>query len=53
MKSATLGGDNFFPSSDFTSASGRNPVRPVVSLGSNIKISTDGGTADSPRALSK
>ena len=28
-------------------------LRPVVSLGSNIKISTDGGTADSPRALSK
>ncbi len=28
-------------------------VRPVVSLGSNIKISTDGGTADAPRTISK
>ncbi len=27
-------------------------VRPVVSLGSNIKISTDGGTADTPRTIS-
>ena len=27
-------------------------VRPVVSLGSNIKISTDGGTADAPRTIS-
>jgi len=28
-------------------------VRPVVSLGSDIQISRDGGTADSPRTLSK
>jgi hypothetical protein len=27
-------------------------VRPVVSLGANIKISTDGGTADVPRTIS-
>ena len=27
-------------------------VRPVVSLGSNIKISTDGGTVDAPRTIS-
>ena len=53
VRSATLSGNNFFPSSDFTSGGNRSRVRPVVSLGSNIKISTDGGTADSPRALSK
>ena len=31
---------------------GGHRVRPVVSLGSNIKISTDGGTADAPRTIS-
>ncbi len=31
---------------------GGHRVRPVVSLGSNIKISTDGGTADTPRTIS-
>ena len=51
VDSATLGGLTLFDSND-------NPynydlrVRPVVSLGSNIKISTDGGTADAPRTIS-
>ncbi len=46
-----LGGHQIFNSETITRSNGSN-VRPVVSLGSNIKISTDGGTADAPRTIS-
>ena len=52
VDSASLSGDYLFYSSNSTGNGGLR-VRPVVSLGSNIKISTDGGTADAPRTISK
>ena len=52
VSSAALYGNNLFDSYNYASNYDLR-VRPVVSLGSNIKISTDGGTADSPRTLSK
>ena len=52
VNNSTLAGDRLFFSNNNAYDTGFY-VRPVVSLGSNIKISTDGGTADSPRALSK
>jgi len=52
VNNSTLAGDRLFFSNNNAYNTGFY-VRPVVSLGSNIKISTDGGTADSPRALSK
>jgi len=50
-KSAALSGSVLFGSSDIP-RSFSYVVRPVVSLGSNVKISAIGGTADSPRELS-
>ncbi len=51
VNSAALYGYNLFYS--YSNAYNYNlRVRPVVSLGSNIKISTDGGTADAPRTIS-
>ena len=44
------GGDLFYSYYDEGNNSSR--VRPVVSLGSNIRISTEGGTAESPRTIS-
>jgi len=52
VSSAYLYGHDLFYSGG-TASGNSSFVRPVVSLGSNIKISTDGGTADSPRTLSK
>ena len=52
VNSANLGGGYLFTSSSSTYIYNLR-VRPVVSLGSNIKISTDGGTADAPRTISK
>lgn len=49
---ATLTGYNLFRSKGNFS-SGRYHVRPVVTLGANIKISEAGGTADNARTLSK
>ena len=51
VNSANLGGGYLFTSSSSTYIYNLR-VRPVVSLGSNIKISTDGGTADAPRTIS-
>ena len=51
VSSANLGGSGLFYSSNGTFNTDLR-VRPVVSLGSNIKISTDGGTADAPRTIS-
>ena len=51
VNSADLYGNCLFSSSSITYYSTLR-VRPVVSLGSNIKISTDGGTADAPRTIS-
>ena len=46
----------FFGGALFDSSNNASPlnyrVRPVVTLGSNIKISTEGGTADAPRTIS-
>ena len=50
VDSASLGGYGLFDS--YNSYDRYYRVRPVVSLGSNIKISTDGGTADAPRTIS-
>ncbi len=52
VSNATLTGSGFLPSAIYTEGGGNHRVRPVVSLGSNIKISTDGGTADAPRTIS-
>ena len=52
VNSASLGGRGLFSSYGNTDGDYLR-VRPVVSLGSNIKISTDGGTADAPRTISK
>ncbi len=49
--SANLAGNDLFYSSNRPNSRDCR-VRPVVSLGSNIKISIDGGTADSPRIIS-
>ena len=49
--SADLSGSILFNSTNYA-LSYTLHVRPVVSLGSNIKISTDGGTADAPRTIS-
>ena len=51
VDSAALDGNYLFFSSNGTNYDALR-VRPVVSLGSNIKISTDGGTADAPRTIS-
>ena len=51
VNSANLNGNNLFNSNNNTNNNNLR-VRPVVSLGSNIKISTDGGTADAPRTIS-
>ena len=51
VNGAALTGCNLFLSSSGTGNLTLR-VRPVVSLGSNIKISTDGGTADAPRTIS-
>ena len=51
VNSANLDGANLFYSNNYTYYLTLR-VRPVVSLGSNIKISTDGGTADAPRTIS-
>ena len=51
VNSASLDGRYLFHSHNNT-YNGTLRVRPVVSLGSNIKISTDGGTADAPRTIS-
>ena len=51
VSSAALYGNNLFDSYNYASNYDLR-VRPVVSLGSNIKISTDGGTADAPRTIS-
>ena len=51
VSSSNLGGFYMFDSGNYA----YNPyrfVRPVVTLGSNIQISTEGGTAESPRAIS-
>jgi len=52
VNSANLRGYFLFIS-DGAANNGNYFVRPVVSLGSDIQISRDGGTADSPRTLSK
>ena len=52
VDNAYLGGDYLFYSNG-TAIDASAFVRPVVSLGSDIQISRDGGTADSPRTLSK
>ena len=51
VSSASLNGDCLFYSFNTTHRL-YTRIRPVVSLGSNIKISTDGGTADAPRTIS-
>ena len=52
VNSAALRGNDLFYSNGAAN-SHYYFVRPVVSLGSDIQISRDGGTADSPRTLSK
>ena len=51
VRYANLGGSNLLYS-DNRENNNHFCVRPVVSLGSNIKISTEGGTAESPRVIS-
>ena len=50
VRRSNLGGSNMFYSDNNTN--GNNfLVRPVVTLGSNIRISVEGGSADNPRTI--